>query len=162
MRATFTLVYESDAIRVKSYINQHFADAVKTGKPLVVRISNKQEERSDAQNRLYWFWLSELAKATGNDKDDLHYDFKYRFLIGIYMRDDPDFNALGRSVLTLKEEMGESEEFKIIRDFVIKETSTTKANVSQMKEYLDAVYAFALAKYEYQLPIPEDLKWCMR
>ena len=36
-------------------------------------------------------WLGQIERKTGQDKDSLHYEFKKRFLIYIYRRDDQDF-----------------------------------------------------------------------
>lgn len=142
------------------YLNENHSQAIADGEPLVVRISNKQEQRTHAQNRLYWLWLSDFARHTGNDKDTLHFNFKYKYLISIYMRDDPEFNEMALSIKNLKNILGETEQFKSIRDGVIRQTSTTKANTKQMTEYLNCIYDECLIKHQFKLKVPDDLRWC--
>lgn len=160
MNAVFQINQHSDVLKVHNFLAQHQMSAVADGKPLIVRISDKQETRTKAQNRLYWLWLSDFAKHTGNDEETLHFEFKYRFLIFIYMRDDPDFNEMALSIANLKDVLGETEQYKVIRDCVIKQTSTTKANTKQMTEYLNRIYDYCLVKHGFKMKIPDDLKWC--
>lgn len=155
----FNIYQHSQIAGVIRYLNEHHSQAIIDGEPLVVRISNKQEQRTHAQNRLYWLWLSDFARHTGNDKDTLHHEFKYKYLISIYMRDDPEFNEMALSIKNLKNILGETEQFKAIRDGVIRQTSTTKANTKQMTEYLNCIYDECLLKHQFQLKVPEDLTW---
>ena len=73
-----TLVIKSfeEVGRAIAYMHKHHANALSDGKPLVVRIDQKQEDRSKAQNRLYWMWMNQWAKRQGTDKDSEHLFFK--------------------------------------------------------------------------------------
>jgi hypothetical protein len=53
---------------------------VNAKKPLCVYIGPEQKLRTRAQNDLLWAIYTEIADATGFDKDDLHEYFKKRFL----------------------------------------------------------------------------------
>ncbi|TPV24272.1 hypothetical protein FJV20_12280 [Acinetobacter baumannii] len=71
-----------------SYLHTNYTKANFEGKPLVVEIKPEAKDRSKAQNRLYWKWLHEIHRKTGNDEDQLHYEFKKKFLIGVLKDDD--------------------------------------------------------------------------
>ncbi len=157
--AVFPILSHGDVTKVIAYLNQHHSQAIADGEPLVVNISTKMEKRTHAQNRLYWLWLSDLARETGNDKETLHFNFKYKYLISIYMRDDPEFNEMALSIKELKNILGETDIFKAIRDGVIRETSTTKANTKQMTEYLNNIFDECVVKHGIRLKVPDDLAW---
>src|SRR5690554_1134664 len=70
-----------------AYMHRHHADACAQGKPLVVRIDQKQETLSSAQRRLYWLWMTEYGKQRGLDKEEASAFFKYKYLSIIYNRD---------------------------------------------------------------------------
>lgn len=101
------------------------------------------EERSDAQNRLYWAWLHDMEKTkvneyAGNDDEWWHTHFKERFLVRIYERDNQGFAELMGAIRRLKE-LGEEARARLMFDFVVAETSTTKASVHQFSEYLGRI-----------------------
>ena len=105
------------------------------------------EERSDAQNRLYWMWLHDLEKTrvneyAGNDDNWWHKYFKSKFLIRIYRRDNQGFAELMGSIGRLKE-MGEEAHARRIFEFVVEETSTKKASVQQFSEYLGRIEKYS-------------------
>lgn len=157
--ATYHIHDHSQIVGVIGYLNSNFSSAVADGKPLVVRISDKQDDRTVAQNRLYWLWLTQWAKHQGTTKEHEHFFFKYKYLISIYQRDDQQFAEMCHAIRIVKKELGETEQYKAIRDGVIRETSTTKATVKQMTEYLNRIHDFCL-KHGCKLIIPDELKWC--
>ena len=144
--------------RAIAYMHRHHADAMSDGKPLRVVIDQKQDDRSTAQNRLMWMWLGQIEKKTGQDKDSLHYEFKKRFLIYIYRRDDQEFAETCNAIAMLKQ--NECEEYRVIAEQVIRLCSTTKLSVKQMTEYLNYVHDFAVTQLGVHLTVPDDLKWC--
>lgn len=83
--ATFPINSYSGIVQVINYLNNNHSKAAAEGKPLVVRINQKEDDRSAAQNRLYWAWLEQIKQKTGNSKDDLHLLFKKKFLARIYV-----------------------------------------------------------------------------
>ncbi|MFU8927543.1 recombination protein NinB [Acinetobacter puyangensis] len=157
LKQTFVIKSFSDVMKVHSYLGQHHGKAAYESKPLVVKVGQKEEERSLAQNRLYWKWLQQWSKHQGTDKDSEHLFFKRQFLISIFNRDDPEFAEMCAAIKALKE--NEIAEYQAIADQVIKLTSTTKASVKQMTEYLELIDAFCL-KHGVKLVTPEDLMWC--
>ena len=103
-------------------------------------------------------WLGQIEKKTGQDKDSLHYEFKKRFLIYIYRRDDQEFAETCSAIAMLKQ--NECEEYRVIAEQVIRLCSTTKLSVKQMTEYLNYVHDFAVTQLHVHLTVPDDLKWC--
>ena len=123
---------------------------------LEVVIQPESRKRSLAQNRLYWMWLTQAARQWGCIEDDLHLDFKRRFLLKIYYRDDRQFAEMCDSIKTLQQM--DLQKYESIAGEVIKLVSTTKASDGQMSEYLDGIYRFCYAQ-DLLLNVPDELKW---
>ncbi|EMJ3293028.1 recombination protein NinB [Acinetobacter baumannii] len=157
--AVFTIKNHCDITYVTNYLNKNHSQAAAEGKPLVVEIKPESKDRSKAQNRLYWKWLHEIHKKTGNDEDQLHFEFKKKFLINILKRDDESYAEMCLAISQLKQ--SESEQFRAIADGVIRETSTTRMNTSQFTNYLNLIEAFALKEFGMVLPVPDDLKYAL-
>lgn len=153
----FFLLGEDQVTAMTMYILQTYQAAAAAGKPLIVTISDKKEQRSLAQNRLYWMWIAQISKRFGDDKDGVHFDCKRRFLVRIYRRDSFKYAETCAAVIGLKGK-GEPEQYQLIADFVIDNTSTTDATVEQMTEYLNDIFVFYY-KQGLRLSVPEDLKW---
>jgi hypothetical protein len=68
-------------------------------------------------------WLGQIEKKTGQIKIK-HYEFKKRFLIYIYRRDDQEFAETCNAIAMLKQ--NECEEYRVIAEQVIRLCSTTK------------------------------------
>lgn len=121
-----------------------------------VRVSNKREKRTLAQNRLYWMWLGDLAKQKGETADYYHHIFKYYFLMSIYYRDDPSFAAMCDAIAALKN--SGSDKYKPIAAQVIRITSTTVADTKQMTEYLSRIFAYCYFQLGVLLTIPDEMR----
>ena len=148
----------ADITKAINYMHTHYTQAINEGKPLVVRIDQKQDDRSTAQNRLYWMWLGQIERKNGTDKDELHYEFKKKFLIYIYRRDDQEFAEMCHAIAKVRQ--SEPDEYETIGKQVIRLCSTTKLSVKQMTEYLNYVHDFAVTQLNVFLTVPDDLKWC--
>jgi len=157
-KAVFPIQSHADIDKAVNFIDSNYAQAIESGKPLRVVIDRKQDDRSAAQNRLYWKWIGEIRKKTGQDEDSLHYEFKKKFLIYIYRRDDQQFAEMCHAIAKVKQ--SEPDEYKAIGEQVIRLCSTTKATVKQMTEYLGYVHDFAVTQLHVHLTVPDDLKWC--
>lgn len=157
-KAVFPIQSHADIDKAVNFIDSNYAQAIESGKPLRVVIDRKQDDRSAAQNRLYWKWIGEIRRKTGQDEDSLHYEFKKKFLIYIYRRDDQQFGEMCHAIAKVKQ--SEPDEYKAIGEQVIRLCSTTKATVKQMTEYLNYVHDFAVTQLKVFLTVPDDLKWC--
>ncbi|WP_436916915.1 recombination protein NinB [Acinetobacter schindleri] len=157
-KAVFPIQSHADITKAINYMHTNYTQAIESGKPLRVVIDQKQDDRSTAQNRLYWMWLGQIERKTGQDKDSLHYEFKKKFLIYIYRRDDQEFAETCNAIAMLKQ--NECEEYRVIAEQVIRLCSTTKLSIKQMTEYLNYVHDFAVTQLHVHLTVPDDLKWC--
>ena len=157
-KAVFPIQSHADITKAINFMHTHYTQAINEGKPLRVVIDQKQDDRSTAQNRLYWMWLGQIERKNGTDKDQLHYEFKKKFLIYIYRRDDQDFAEMCDSIAKVKQ--SEPDEYETIGKQVIRLCSTTKLSVKQMTEYLNYVHDFAVTQLGVHLTVPDDLKWC--
>ena len=157
-KAVFPIQSHADITKAIGFMHTYYTQAIESGKPLVVRINQTPDERSAAQNRLYWKWIGEIRRKTGQDENSLHYEFKKKFLIYIYRRDDQEFAETCNAIAMLKQ--NECEEYRVIAEQVIRLCSTTKLSVKQMTEYLNYVHDFAVTQLGVHLTVPDDLKWC--
>ena len=63
-----------------------------------IEITDWKENRSLAQNRLYWKWVTQYAGEAGLIKEEAHKLFKGELLIRIYERDNPSYGVLMQSI----------------------------------------------------------------
>lgn len=152
--ASFIIKDHSDITKVINFLHNNY---LKVDKSLVVHISQKQEDRSKAQNRLYWKWLTQWAKHQGTDKEYEHCNFKRTFLSRIYMRDDVgEYRKTFETIIVLRDQNHPL--YAQIRDGMVGLMSTTDANVEQFTEYLNDIHAYCLSKGCY-LHTPDDLMY---
>mgnify|MGYP004517678747 CR=1 FL=1 len=154
-----TLVIKSfeEVGRAIAYMHRHHAMACADGKPLVVRINQKEDDRSKAQNRLYWMWMNQFAKHQGTDKDTEHLYFKKHMLARIYARDDVgQYRKTFAAVKVLKEQKHPM--YQQVADGLNELISTRDATVDQFTEYLNDIHAFC-NKHGCWLNTPDDLKF---
>lgn len=155
--AVFPITAHSETIKVQGYLNAHFKKAIDDDKPLVVRIDQKQDDRTTAQNRLYWLQLGQVSKATGNSPDKLHFAFKRMFLARILARDDQGYAEMCKAVKELKKQQHPM--YQTIAREVTKLTSTTVLNTKQFSEYLQMIEDYVLTKFNIVLTWPDDLMY---
>lgn len=146
----------TDNVVLANCVQYLLATHEQSDKPLIVRISTQDEKRSLAQNRIYWKWCTQAANAWGDDKESVHFDFKRRFLLRIFYRDDSEYAQMCDALRAL--EKADIGRYKAIAPEVIKLTSTTKATTKQMTEYLDDIYRFCYVQ-GLLLETPADLEW---
>ena len=155
--ACFVIKSFEEVGRAIAYMHKHHANALSDGKPLVVRIDQKQEDRSKAQNRLYWLWVAQWAKRQGTDKDTEHLFFKKQFLARIYHRDDVgQYRNTFAAVKVLKDQKHPM--YQQVADGLNELISTTDASVDQFTEYLNDIHAFC-NKHGCYLHTPDDLMY---
>lgn len=154
MESRFTIKNHCDINYVTNYLNKNHSQAAVEGKPLVVTIKRQSTKRSLIQNALYWDWLTEVQNKTGQDKEDLHFEFKKKFLISILRRDDEGYAEMCHAITLLKQ--SESEQYEAVANGVIRETSTTRLNTKQFTEYLGLIQAYASKELGVFLRSPDD------
>lgn len=124
--------------------------------PHNVKIEPLKRNRTAAQNGLYFHWVGCIANHVGDDKESMHGQLKSMFLLPIFCRDDEDFAALYAMVIdAVRREAPNAD--KAIRSLK-RETSITKANQDQMREYLDDISRMC-AQQGIHLTVPDQFKW---
>lgn len=169
--ACFVIKSFEEVGRAIAYMHRHHADALSDGKPLVVRIDQKQEDRSKAQNRLLHMWFGEIAKFTGDDPESIKFEMKKKFLTKIYLRDRPETLEAYEAVIGYRDAVrnldGEEKKIhevkyqRIIRMFINDHVKSSKANKQQFSEFCDKIHAFANVKLGVYLTCPDDLKYTL-
>ena len=157
--AVFAIRSHSDVTKVINYMHTHYTSALDDNKPLIVRINQQQDDRSKAQNRLYWLYLSQWSKHQGTDKDNEHLFFKRNLLARIYDRDDVgEYKKTFAALRTLRIERHPM--YNQVSNGLTELISTTDASVVQFTEYLNDIHAFCLKQGCY-LNTPDDLKFAL-
>ena len=156
-KAVFPIQSHADITKAINYMHTNYTQAINDGKPLRVVIDQKQDDRSTAQNRLYWLWLSQWSKRQGTDKDTEHLFFKKQFLARIYHRDDVgQYRKTFTAVKVLKEQKHPM--YQQVADGLNELISTTDASIDQFTEYLNDIHAFC-NKQGCWLSTPDDLMY---
>lgn len=112
-----------------------------------------KRNRSLEQQGLYRKWVRVIANDLGFLENDLHEEFKKRFLMDILERDDEDFKEQIAICRSLYQE-GKPREAERLVDLLKARASTTWLNVSQFSEMMDKVEVFA-GENGIKLPMPE-------
>ena len=114
---------------------------------MMVTIAEYSDDRSAAQNRLYWAFMHDCERTgcnehAGNTKDYWHRYFKSQSLLNIFIRDDVDgISETMGALYEVKQACG-VEVYNNMRKFVVDNISTTDANIKQFTEYLSDIQRF--------------------
>jgi hypothetical protein len=155
--ASFIIDSHLNITKTIGFLNAWHQKAIDQGKPLVVHIDQKVEDRSKAQNRLYWMWMSQWSKRQGTDKDSEHLYFKKQFLSRIYDRDEVGrYKQTFAAVKVLRDQ--KHPQYQAVADGLNELISTTDATVDQFTEYLNDIHAFC-NKHGCYLHTPDDLMY---
>lgn len=156
---TFVIKDHAQITSVIAFLHTNYTKANFENKPLVVRVDQKEDDRSKAQNRLYWKWLTQWAKHQGSDKDTEHLFFKRKFLSVIFYRDDVgQYRNTFDAVKVLKQQKHTM--YQYVASGLNELISTTDASVDQFTEYLNDIHAFC-NKQGCWLETPEDLMYTL-
>jgi hypothetical protein len=126
-------------------------DSLDIGVLIQIRLpKGKEEQRSIAQNRLYWAWMTDLERTQVNEfagylKDWWHKEMKRRYLVSIFERDSDEYSEMIGSLRAVYLS-GLKKEAKNLMDYVIESTSITDCNTLQFMEYLKSIENFAHEK----------------
>jgi len=136
------------------------SEKVADGSECAIKIVEKDKARSALQNGLYWHWVTRISQYQGEEKEQVHAGLKALFLMRIYERDDP--LGFGEMMLSLRLAYKQDNDVggKLHRH-VVKLTSTTKATVKQMQEYLTEVERYGV-KLGADMSYPHEFEDIMR
>lgn len=121
---------------------------------LEILIREYKKDRSTMQNSLYWKWLTIIGNELGYSKEEMHEQYKGKFLVNIYDRDNPEYAEMMKTLRDVYRE-GMRDEALSLHTKIIALTSTTMANVKQMSEYMQSIEHEAISM-GIRLPILED------
>jgi hypothetical protein len=117
--------------------------------PHQVTIAPHKRNRSAEQNAYMWLVETIMGAELGLAKEGMHEVHKREFLVPIFIRDDQGYADMYFAV-----ESAPEPQRTILKREVVKLTSTTKANVQQMSEFIDSILQQA-GELGIRLPIQE-------
>lgn len=168
-KAVFPIQSHADITKAINFMHTNYTQAINDGKPLVVRIDQKQEDRSKAQNRLLHMWFGQLAKHTGDEPETIKYEMKKKFLARMCVRDSEAaaeaYEAVMgyRDVLRLldgQEKLTHTAKYnRVVKMFIQDHVKSSKLNKKQFTEFCDKVHAFASVTLGVYLTVPDDLMY---
>lgn len=100
-----------------------------------VVIKPYKKNRSYEQQKGYFVWLAYIGEHTGSTKEELHENYKRKFLIHILAEDDEAFYSLLQVIAN-----GGTEDD---RKRFVRELSTTKLNTKQFARYMSEIESHA-------------------
>ncbi len=132
--------------------------ADKSLKCLNVVLTEEEEARTNAQNRLMWKWYRQIGNhpKIGMTDNEVHDTMRAMFLLQIYRIEYPEYEAVASDFIGDK--LGNDEWQAKIKLGKMCSTTGSKASVKTMTRYLDEIYKWA---YINQIPLitPDELKW---
>jgi len=139
----------SDAVRMKA-----IAAISQAQVGMTVRVWD-DSGRSLDQNSLYWMWVKDFSDSTGYTTDNVHFEFKKRFLIPLFVREN--IKGTADIVSTIQRVRANSpEDAETLVSFLIQNISTTDATKKIFTEYLDQIERFCHEK-RVSLRHPQDI-----
>ena len=119
--------------KLQKNVSLQIAEDIKhfEGKRIEITIQKLKSTRSQAQNRLWWLYVTIIAKEIGYDKSEMHEILKFKFL--------------------KKEKVDErtGEVFEYI-------SSTTKLNKSDFSDMVTDLIRYAAETFDIVLPLPGE------
>lgn len=168
-KAVFPIQSHADITKAINYMHTNYTQAINEGKPLVVRIDQKQEDRSKAQNRLLHMWFGQIARHTGDTPEAIKFEMKKRYLAKIYVRDSEEAREAYDAVIGYRDVVqsldGEDKKIhtvkynRVVRMFIQDHVKSRKATKKQFSEFCDKIHAFASVELGVYLNCPDDLKY---
>ena len=170
-KAVFPIQSHADITKAINFMHTNYTQAINDGKPLVVRIDQKQEDRSKAQNRLLHMWFGQMARHTGDTPEAIKFEMKKKFLAKIYVRDSEEAREAYDAVIGYRDVVqsldGEDKRIhtvkynRVVRMFIQDHVKSSKATKKQFSEFCDKIHAFASVELGVYLNYPDDLKYLM-
>lgn len=151
------MIQKTFIIRSPEVINSvsEFLKAIPDEPLIEVVIRNHRKDRTAAQNRLLWTWVTLIAEEIGLTKEETHECLKKRLLVPIFERDDVNYAEMINSIRNLYTK-GFKQDALSMHKQIARMTSTTSASVKQFAEYLTDIEKDSANK-GIILPRPEDL-----
>ena len=120
-------------------------------KEFIVTITPPSKDISPQQRGLYWEWMTIIGKEIGDDKEYYHAEFKKMFLVNIYRRDNEEYSKMVDAWIAIKAN-SDSRHATIVGQWILNNTSITKANTRQMTEYMESIKKYCATHLAIELP----------
>jgi hypothetical protein len=148
-KRTFIIRSENEISRLSTFLKSQPKEPV-----LEVIVQDHKKDRTAQQNSLYRLWNSIISDELGWSKEEVEENFKRRFLVPIYERDDIGYAEMIQSVRRVYSQ-GLKDDANAMFEHIVKLTSTANAKVKQFMEYLKDIER-DMADKGIILPHPED------
>ncbi len=154
MKQTVIIKTQENVGRIKELV----AQAIESSVLHEITIRPYKFDRTIAQNSLYWVWIGYMSKETGYSKEEMHDEFRAKFLSKIFERAPERHPAWAETLKNLRIVYGTNKMLAINlhRQCVSGGVSTTKASVKEFTEYLNLIDRHA-SEGGVRLPLPVDV-----
>ncbi len=126
---------------------------------VTVTISDRKEDRSQAQRRLQWKWITQIADFVGEDKSSIRNRLVYRHAVPIFYRDNIVINGVYSAdtidAIRMLKAQGMIEQYQQLMRGFVSSISTNSFTVKQNTEYLEAIFNEA-TEQSIELFVPRD------
>ena len=130
--------------------------ADKSLKRLNVVLTEEEEERTSAQNRLMWMWYHQIGKKVGMTDKEVHDTMRAMFLLQIYRTAYPEYEEVASSFIGDK--LADDEWQAKLKLGKMCSTTGGNASVALMNQYLNSINQWAYI-HNIPLTIPNELRW---
>ena len=122
-------------------------------------ITKHRRDISTEQRGLYWTWIGVIAKDTGYEKDEQHWEFKKLYLLPIFYENlSGNHDKLVKMVDAINKVYDQPQVVKDLWDGLYDLLSITRADTKEMSEYMNRIYRECTNPDGLQiyLPLPES------
>lgn len=132
--------------------------ADKSLKRLNVVLTEEEEERTHAQNRLMWMWYRQIGShpKIGMTDQEVHDTMRAMFLLQIYRTAYPEYEEVAGSFIGDK--LANDEWQAKLKLGKMCSTTGGNASVALMNQYLNSINQWAYI-HNIPLTIPDELRW---
>jgi hypothetical protein len=152
MKQTVVLLDKDKYLRVWEHLNEVPDDEVHE---VVIR---PHASTVRVRQRAYYFVaLTAIEGHTGTTVEELHLEYKKRWLVDIYSRNIDDHPGFGEMMESLRElwRLGMAKKAKPFYDYVVESTSIMDAKRLEMVEFLDKIILAAATELNFAVPPAE-------
>lgn len=154
----YTLVNEHILKNCIEHITREYTERKESHNPkkLNVILTEEEEARTHAQNRLMWKWYHQIGEKLGMTDQAVHDTMRAMFLLQIYRTAYPEYEEVASSFIGDK--LADEEWDAKLKLGKMCSTTGSNASVEFLSRYLNAIYQWA---YIQGIPLvtPEELKW---
>lgn len=127
----------------------------------VVTIKEYSPKRSEAQNKIYWLWCRTLGDQIGMTKDEMHIEFKGRYVLPVLLTEgDEETTEMNEAIKVVWQAGLKQQAITAKRNMIRHTVSTTKLTVKQFTVFLNDIEQYA-RDGQIALPYPPEYDLAM-